>query len=59
MRSMVPHFRFAPNSTCSQQIRRSSKIMNNLQKEAQSLAVDGHNVIITGQCGTGKSYTVK
>lgn len=31
----------------------------NRRDEAHARAVDGHNILITGQCGTGKTYLLK
>ncbi|XP_048258237.1 uncharacterized protein LOC125383642 [Haliotis rufescens] len=33
--------------------------MNLEQKEALDIALSGHNLLITGQCGTGKTYTLR
>jgi DNA replication protein DnaC len=29
------------------------------QQDAAALALEGHNVLLTGQCGTGKSHVVR
>jgi len=33
--------------------------MYNRRDEAHAKAVEGHNLLITGQCGTGKTYWLK
>lgn len=33
--------------------------MDNVQEEALEVAMAGHNLLLTGQCGTGKSYVVR
>ena len=34
-------------------------MLSNLQDVAIKEAIDGHNLVITGQAGTGKSYLLK
>ena len=33
--------------------------VNKEQKMAVQMAKDGHSFILTGQCGTGKTFTVR
>jgi DNA replication protein DnaC len=40
-------------------IKRKQTTMDEDQKSAFNLAINGHNLLITGQGGTGKSFLVK
>ena len=37
---------------------RNVSAMNIDQQQASGMSLEGHNAVITGQAGTGKSYTV-
>jgi Cdc6-like AAA superfamily ATPase len=41
------------------EIKRKQTTMDEDQKSAFNLAINGHNLLITGQGGTGKSFLVK
>ena len=34
-------------------------LCNEMQKSALKAAKDGHNILLSGQCGTGKSFTLR